>query len=154
MKEIKKVWEGLSQTIEETINNVSEKGSKFIEKTADAISDWESLAEEEASLEELYLELGKKAYNAYANDEVLRDDEQIFVEIEATKSLIKNLKKNAEERKAAGRCRQCGEKIKKNAAFCPHCGKSQEESIGYCPHCGADVDIDDNFCHECGRKIC
>lgn len=168
------------------LNKMSEtitSKSKDVAKKAKDITEIAKLSgqigSKEASLNEIFQEIGKMVYEQKSEwfnqrlSEKCGEADSIFMEIE-------NLKKEVMALKGMQKCLKCGEEVDEEAGFCPKCGaampvvepvkeeepkaetqETSEESAPQdhdseepvCPNCGKKVASESIFCSGCGAKL-
>jgi rubrerythrin len=84
-----------------------------------------SLSNEEESLKNLYVEIGKKVHEIYLYGGSLgKFFDEKYRELEIQENKIKELRETLDMVKGVKSCPKCGKSVDKAAEFCPKCGNS------------------------------
>ena len=132
------------------------------------------VAAAEGKIDGMYLELGKKCYELYADspDEAIKDE---IGAIKKTFDEIDTVKGNIEKAEKCEICPDCGSVVPEGFRFCGNCGvklnlpqekadepeffevveeKAEEKSDKkVCKNCGHENESDAMFCEGCGKKL-
>jgi len=138
-----------------------------------------SLSNEEAKLNSLYQEIGKKVHEIYSYGGSLGEFfDKKYIEILEQQRKIEDLKALKDLAKGVVTCAKCGKTSPAGSTFCPRCGSSVGEAppeqppepppeqtehrheppaaspaSKNCNACGSANDQFDRFCLSCGRII-
>lgn len=119
--------------------------------------------EQEAKVEKLYTQLGRRFYET-AQIEEGAELFELAQEIGQLRAEIEALKEQQAVLRGGTRCAACGAMMEPNAAFCPECGTRKEAERApeaaaeaesgrvSCPQCGRSVEPK-AFCAVCGTKL-
>lgn len=155
------IFDSIGKKIGETAQAAQKKANETIEitKLNKAISN------EEAKIEKIYYELGRRLYDLYAQGhDVGEDFEQECEEISVYKDNIKDLKKKIMELKNIRLCPNCGAEIDEGTLYCSKCGtkieppesaepvEDEKPDFKICPTCGSKLTLEAAFCPSCGTK--
>ncbi|MCL2604572.1 MAG: zinc ribbon domain-containing protein [Defluviitaleaceae bacterium] len=169
--------------IRETLVNFTKNASKT---TGDLIKTAKlniSLTSEQATIKNLYTEIGKKVHEIYQYGGTLgKFFDEKYLELEAAERKIAEIKEQIAVIKGIRECPKCGKNAERGAEFCPKCGirleaaamaeappaeafipdaqspasNSKPPAHGpqrACRVCGASNDADTKFCLFCGRIV-
>lgn len=155
------IFDSIGKKIGETAQAAQKKANETIEITKLN----KSISNEEAKIEKIYNEIGRKLYDLYDQGrDVGEDFEQECEEISIYKDNIKDLKKKIMELKNIRVCPNCGAEISEGTLYCSHCGTRistaepeepiEDEKPDYkvCPTCGSKLTLEAAFCPSCGTK--
>jgi len=155
------IFDSIGKKIGETAQAAQKKANNTIEitKLNKAISN------EEAKIEKIYNELGRKLYDFYAQGHNIDEEfEQECEEISIYKDNIKDLKKKIMELKNIRLCPNCGSEIDEDNLYCSKCGarieppapaepvEEKKPDFKVCPTCGSKLTLEAAFCPSCGTR--
>ena len=142
-------WENLGTKISQAGTGASQRFNKM-----HGVSALNSpISKLEASLTELYCNLGAKYYATCGSDP--HPELETFCEsIAQVKEQIDSIQSELCLLRSTTVCQDCGASLKEGSAFCPGCGTnvpqlSIAQSKG-CAKCGASLDSPAAFCVKCG----
>lgn len=151
-------FDDLSKKVAETTNNFQETTNKIERENKCK----KAIKENDAKIEKLYLEIGKKVYELdFKDEELINFVSEKKMEIGAISKENQDLKKEILTLNNKKICPNCNAEIDMSTTFCPQCGKEQEKVVikenipkgkRKCTGCGEIIDDKNVFCPKCGTK--
>ena len=144
------------------INTLTAKGQEVAQKakeTAELFKWHNKISTEQDRIKKAYEDIGRLfcALNPESPSEEYFD---FYAQIDESKQLIEQYKKEIAKIKNIGCCKKCGAPLDRDAKYCSVCGASQEEGKKeersesvICPYCGEAVDPGSICCPHCGKNI-
>ena len=144
--------------------NISNKSAAAAQKVKDVTEMTKlnsAVSSEEKKINEYYTAIGKKFYEANV-DNVPEDFVNFFNNINESKALIEDYKKQLAALKKTVTCPGCGNEVDKTSSFCNKCGYNMKDVIAeangtagakVCPGCGNAYSEGAKFCNSCGYKL-
>lgn len=144
--------------------NISNMGAAAAQKAKDGtgmIKLNSSISAEEKKITEYYTAIGKKFYEANAEN-APEEYANFFNNIKESLALIEDYKKQVAALKKTVTCPGCGNEVDKTSAFCNKCGYNMKDviaeanggvSTNVCPGCGNTYTDGAKFCNSCGFKL-
>ncbi len=120
-------WDQVKDTVSKSSKTVSEKTKQFTTIAKLNVS----ISNEESSLKEAYMNIGRKYYELHKEDL----NSPYYEELQAIRQgldRIHNYKEQIKELKGMSFCSNCGENIPKDSRFCNHCGFQNKQQETAC----------------------
>lgn len=113
------------------------------------------IAEEEKSLQNTYVEIGKLFVSAHKADANPAFETQMAI-IQACEQRIEEYHSQIMDAKGLVKC-ECGAEVSRDHTYCPVCGKKLPKRSApdglHCPSCNRPVEKGTKFCPYCGTEI-
>jgi uncharacterized membrane protein YvbJ len=154
----------IKSTLSGVVGGVTKASGKILKSAKLSIM----VAQEEAALKKIYLEIGKKVHEIYAyGGELGAFFGEEYAKILESERKLNQMRREIDLAKGVAACPSCRSPAPETAEFCPKCGvrirgagvrptsqtAAPQPDMKKCLTCGAENDKNERFCLSCGRIL-